>query len=590
LLERQGTPPVLFITRGFGDLLAIGNQQRPDLFALEIVKPEPLCAVVIEVDERLRADGSVEKALDLGAVEAEARRVLEAGHAVAAIAFLHSYRNPEHEEQLAERLLEMGFLHASTSSGLSSRLKILPRAQTTVVDAYLAPVVGKYLEKIDRGLEALSLHVMTSAGGLVRHDGYRAKDSLLSGPAGGVVGAVAAAQYSGEERILAFDMGGTSTDVTRYDGQLEYRWETIVGDAHLVSPSLAVETVAAGGGSVCRFDGHQLKVGPQSAGASPGPACYGNGGPFTLTDVNLLLGRLLEPHFPFRVDRAAAAARSLELQNEHRRCRGAELGAEELLFGFLQIANEKMAGAVRAISLRTGYDPGDYALLTFGGAGPQHACALADILEIDRVLVPRDAALLSAFGLGQAGIERFAERQVLECLEEVEERLHHWFLELEAEASSQLEKEGIQGRKLRIERQELFLRLSGQEATLKVRWEPRVDVAKEFAAAYEDHFGYRPPERDLEVESLRLMMSANTSGTEEVSLLPSGSAPGPSRRQQVFTSRGWMEGVVVERQHLALDSSLAGPGLVVEQHTVTVIEPGWRARLDSAGALILEKV
>ncbi|HEX6199176.1 MAG TPA: hydantoinase/oxoprolinase family protein, partial [Thermoanaerobaculia bacterium] len=324
LLERKGVATALFVTRGFGDLLVIGDQARPELFALAVEKPAPLHAEVVEVAERLAADGSVVEALELDGAAGEAlgRRVdelLAAGIRSAAVALLHAYRNPGHERALGRFLRERGVRHVSLSSELAPLIKILPRAETAVVDAYLAPILGDYLERVRRALPeagGATLHAMTSAGGLVGAAEYRAKDSLLSGPAGGVVGMADAGRRSGFERVIGFDMGGTSTDVARCDGAFEYVFEHRVGDARLLAPALAIETVAAGGGSVCRFAGGRLLVGPESAGADPGPACYGAGGPLTLTDVNLLLGRLDPERFGIPVDREAAEARLAELAAE----------------------------------------------------------------------------------------------------------------------------------------------------------------------------------------------------------------------------------------------------------------------------------
>ncbi len=308
LLERKGAATALFITRGFGDLLRIGTQQRPDLFALAIEKPEPLYREVVEVPERLAADGSVLLPLDAEAVREAGRRLRAAGIETAAVALMHSFRNPAHEEELGEILRGCGFRYVSLSSQLAPLIKLLPRAETAVVDAYLAPILDRYLSGVAGALAEGSLHVMTSAGGLVRAGSFQAKDALLSGPAGGVVGAALSGRRSGLDRVIAFDMGGTSTDVARYDGDFEYLFEHRVGDAHLVAPALAIESVAAGGGSICSYDGIQLRVGPESAGAWPGPACYGAGGPLTLTDVNLLLGRLDPGRFeiPTRSDRGGA--------------------------------------------------------------------------------------------------------------------------------------------------------------------------------------------------------------------------------------------------------------------------------------------
>ncbi|HWK89081.1 MAG TPA: hydantoinase/oxoprolinase family protein, partial [Longimicrobium sp.] len=354
LLERRGAPTALFITRGFGDLLRIGNQQRPDLFALDVRTREPLYAAAREVQERLAADGSVLAPLDLATLGDAAREMAGDGIRSAAVALMHSFRAPEHERAVRDALREAGFEHVSLSSDLAPFIGLLARADTAVVDAYLGPVIGRYLDGVRRELGGGRLHVMTSAGGLVRPEDFRARDSLLSGPAGGVVGAALAGRQSGFARVIAFDMGGTSTDVARVDGDFEYVWEHQVGGARIVAPALAIESVAAGGGSICAFDAQGVRVGPESAGASPGPACYGAGGPLTVTDCNLLLGRLDPARFAIPVDPApAAAAADALVQRIHET--GEAVERQALLAGLIDIADERMADAIRGISLRRGY-------------------------------------------------------------------------------------------------------------------------------------------------------------------------------------------------------------------------------------------
>ncbi|MES1245244.1 MAG: hydantoinase/oxoprolinase family protein [Acidobacteriota bacterium] len=569
LLERKGAATALFITRGFADLLLIGTQQRPDLFALNVEKPRPLFSEVVEVPERLAADGSVLVSLDPGSLREEAGRLLASGFESAAVALLHSYRNPRHEEELGEMLREAGFRHVSLSSRLAPLIRIVPRAETAVVDAYLSPVLKGYLAGVAGALSRGSLHVMTSAGGLVRASSFHAKDSLLSGPAGGVVGAALSGRRSGFSRIVAFDMGGTSTDVARYDGDFEYLFEHRVGDAHLVAPALAVESVAAGGGSICGFDGVQLHVGPESAGAWPGPACYGAGGPLTLTDVNLLLGRLDPARFEIPLD-VAAAERALD----------AEQGREALLEGFLEIANERMAEAIRSISLRRGYDPAEYALVAFGGAGAQHACALAELLGIENVVVPRDAGLLSALGLGAAVVERFAHRQVLEPLARVRDRLAGWLDELGREATEAVAGEGVSGA---VRRRILNLRFVGQDEALPIEGEP---IEEAFATAYREIYGYAPEGRSIELESIRVVAS---SAPEEMPLTESGAVEReaePSGQRRSWLG-GWREVPVFDRGLLRPGDTFQGPALVFESHSATVVAGGWRGRMDGAGNLVL---
>jgi len=564
LLERKGAPTALFITRGFADLLVIGTQQRPDLFALDIQKPRPLYQQVVEVEERLAADGSVLVPLKVGEIEG-----LQGIESVA-VALMHSYRNPDHEEAVGALLREAGFRHVSLSSRLAPLIKLLPRAETAVVDAYLSPILEGYLTRVGSALSSGTLHVMTSAGGLVRAGSFHAKDSLLSGPAGGVVGAALSGRRSGFSRLIAFDMGGTSTDVARYDGDFEYLFEHRVADAHLVAPALAVESVAAGGGSICGFDGAQLHVGPESAGAWPGPACYGAGGPLTLTDVNLLLGRLDPDRFEIPLD-AAAAERALEALGE---------GREALLEGFLEIANERMAEAIRSISLRRGYDPAEYALVAFGGAGAQHACALAELLGVEHVIVPRDAGLLSALGLGAAVIERFAHRQILEPLARVADRLPGWLDELGREATGAVAAEGVPGG---VRRRIVNLRFMGQDEALPVETEP-FDEA--FAVAYRQIYGYAPEGRTIEVESIRVVASSVVEEIFSESFQP-GSGAAASGTRQCWMAGAWSDVPVYDRAHLATGDAFPGPALVFESHSATVVAGGWQGRVDGAGNLVL---
>ena len=585
LLERKGAATVLFITRGFADLLRIGTQQRPDLFALEIVKPAPLYGRVVEVPERLAADGSVLIPLDAEAFRAAVRQLAGDGFQAAAVALMHSYRNPCHEEALGAVLRAEGFQHVSLSAELAPLIKLLPRAETAVADAYLSPVLEEYLAGVSGALGRGSLHVMTSAGGLVRAASFRAKDGLLSGPAGGVVGAALSGRRSGFDRVIAFDMGGTSTDVARWAGDFEYLFEHQVGDAHLVAPALAIESVAAGGGSICSFDGAQLKVGPESAGAWPGPACYGAGGPLTLTDVNLILGRLAPDRFEIPLDPAAAER---ALAGLRARMGASDSGAESVLAGLLDIANERMAEAIRSISLRRGYDPAGYALVAFGGAGAQHACALAALLGIENVLVPADAGLLSALGLGAAVIERFAHRQVLEPLDAVRARLAAWLDELGREAAAAVAAEGIAPEDIAVRRRLLNLRFAGQETTLAVEHESDDAIEPAFAAAYRDIYGYAPEGRAIELESVRAIASSTASGVDEgTAPTPQPVEASPTGLRRCWTGDDWREVPFFDRARLCPGAAFVGPALIFESHSATFVAAGWRGRVDGVKNLVL---
>jgi 5-oxoprolinase (ATP-hydrolysing) len=386
--------------------------------------------------------------------------------------------------------------------------------------------------------------------------------------------------------VIAFDMGGTSTDVARWDGDFEYLFEHRVGDAHLVAPALAIESVAAGGGSICAFDGIQLKVGPESAGAWPGPACYGAGGPLTLTDVNLILGRLDPDRFEIPLD-PAAAGRGLDGLRD--RMGAADPGPEAVLAGLLDIANERMAEAIRSISLRRGYDPAGHALVAFGGAGAQHACAVAELLGIASVLVPADAGLLSALGLGAAVVERFAHRQVLEPLDLARPRLAAWLEELGREAAEAVAAEGIAMEEIAVRRRLLNLRFAGQEAVLAVEHESDATIEPAFAAAYREVYGYAPEGRAIELESVRVIASSRSSETD-VQAVPPPEAFGaePTRRRRCWTGEAWGDVPFFDRARLRPGAAFTGPALVFEAHSATVVGEGWRGRVDGAGNLVLE--
>jgi len=591
LLERRGAPVAHFITAGFEDLLEIGGQQRPDLFALHIKKAEPLPELVVGVRERLAADGSVIEPLDREDLVATITALSERGISCASITLLHGHRNPVHEEMLEEMLVEAGFEYVARSSSLSPFQGLLRRSVTCTVDAYLGPVISDYLHAVERDLgDGSGLHIMTSAGGLVSADAYRSIDSLLSGPAGGVLGAALTGQRSGRDRVIAFDMGGTSTDVARFDGDFEYVFSHRVGPVELAAPALAIETVAAGGGSICLVEQGRLAVGPQSAGAMPGPASYGAGGPLTLTDVNLLLGRLVAKRFPIPIDLDAAQTRFRELRQELQEAgRGAGTD-EEILEGLLRIADERMAEAIRHISVRKGIDPSGYALVAFGGAGGQHACRLAELLGMEEVLLPADAGLLSAVGLGHAVIERFARREVLRPLEEVADRLDGWLEELAHEAEAALEGEDVEPNHIDDPRHFVELRYVGQDATLEIEALPGGDLERQFEEVYFRLFSYRPRARGIEVVSLRVVVRSLRPEVAPVAkeAAADGLAVNRARFQRCFLDGDWRDVPCHEAAELAVGLEIGGPALIQQEHSALVVRPGWRARsLGDGGVRLL---
>ncbi len=591
LLEKKGSRTLLVITKGFGDLLRIGTQQRPDIFAREVRKEPPLPEGVLEVEERIDAAGRVLHSPDERRCLALLRQKKAEGYEAVAIALMNAYRNTQHEELLVRLAQEAGFRYVSASALLTPVIRFLPRTETAVVDAYLARTVGDYLDRIRRVLSSgSSLHVMTSAGGLVRAGDYRPRDSLLSGPAGGVVGAALKGEASGSEHLITFDMGGTSTDVSRYHGRYDYRYELEIGGVHVLAPALTIETVAAGGGSVCWYDGHRLRVGPASAGAAPGPACYGAGGPLTLTDVNLLLGRLDPAAFGIPVVPEAARRRLEELRTAIGDRAGKIPASEELLTGFLDIANEIMAGAIRKISVARGYAPASYDLLAFGGAGGMHAAGVAALLGIRRILIPEDAGLLSAYGIGHAALERFAEQQVLSPLGQCRKELPRLFSATEKKALQELRKEGVAEEEMTIRERLLFMRYQGQESSLEIPWQEGTDPEAAFLEEYRRIFGHVNEQGEIEVESLRVIAVTETSSVPGKKEEPEPYAPAPHHHIRAYVSGAWREVPVFIREEMRPGARLEGFALFLDAHSTTVVEEGWVLHLDAQATAVMEHV
>lgn len=470
LLERKGTKPVLIATQGFGDLPLIGTQQREHLFSLNIHKSNPLFEQIIEVKERIDSNGEILESLSESEINRVLRTVYHSNNKVIVIALLNSYKNPLHEKTLLHLLKTKGYKYVCASFQLGRIISYLPRIQTSLVNGYLMPVLTDYLDNIKLKLdENSSLKLMTSSGGLVDASTFHSKDSLLSGPAGGVIGAVSHAVKSGIKKIIAFDMGGTSTDVSRYTGNFDYIYQTKVGEQTINSPALYIETVAAGGGSICSYDGFKFSVGPQSAGAFPGPACYGAGGALTITDINLLLGRIYPGSFGIPVSGEYAMERLAEMKSEYSSLR--ELSDDEILQGFFDIANEKMAKTIEKISLARGYDPSEYVLLAFGGAGGLHACKIAEILNIESIVVPYDAGILSASGIAHARIERIIHRQVLKYYSSTKSALPELLKEMRKEADQLLLLDGLGSEDILTQQVYLYLRFQGQDDTIEITLE-----------------------------------------------------------------------------------------------------------------------
>ncbi|WP_421830844.1 hydantoinase B/oxoprolinase family protein [Larkinella sp.] len=590
LLERKGGRVGLIVTKGFKDLLKIGTQQRPDLFQLNIPPAELVYDTVFELDERMDADGQPVKPLAEDSMIQLLEHLQLTKPEVVAVSLMNAYSNPAHEQQMGAALREAGFL-VTLSSELSSAIQYLPRTQTTVVDAYLTPVLRSYLSNLTRQLGGNPVRVMTSGGGLVKADLFQPKDSLLSGPAGGVIGAGHVAKSLDGfsiNRTLTLDVGGTSTDVARFDGRVDYQFTTKVGPFALQSPSLAVETVAAGGGSVCWFDETgstfgQLRVGPQSAGASPGPACYGAGGPLTITDVNLLLGRVHPALFgiPVQVEKARAALQRVRKQVEQKT--GKAVDEESLLLGFERIANETMAGAIRKISVARGFDPRDYALLVFGGAGGLHGCAVAQLLGIQTLILPFDGGLLSAYGIGQARIERMAVQQILQSLEKAAPELARMVNDLINEATAALRQDVGEQTAVEVNNVLFFMRLQGQESTIEVPYvelmDRKIGSVLELEKELEDRFRYRyqqlyghfPANRVIELESIRVLVSEQRQR----------STANPITAPDVRATPAFSVGSVPVYEWITLPEGaiFKGPALLLNTTSSGFLEEGWEVTI-----------
>lgn len=581
LLEKKGANVTFLVTKGFKDLLYIGTQQRPSLFQLNIPEPDLLYANVMEVEERLGANGEILQEL----TDEEINRILsilkKTDLQAIAIAFLHSYSNPIHEKKLGDALKNAGFPFISLSCELTPSIKILPRAQTALVNAYLLPVIHNYFKNIELKLNKNSnLLVMTSAGGLVAADFFNPKDSLLSGPAGGVVGSARIAQQLGFERILTFDMGGTSTDAARFDGAYDYQFVTKVGNAEMASPALAIETVAAGGGSICSFDGNKLTVGPESAGALPGPACYGAGGPLTITDVNLLLGKL-DPSamgIPIHTQPAWTALRQLQVQILERTT--AYYSENELLLGFETIANEKMADAIRKISVAKGFDPKDYALLAFGGAGGLHACKIAELLGNQEIILPYDGGLLSAYGIGNARMERLAAQQVLELYANYEYRLPQLVQDLANQALQNLQKEGYAADETEVVRRLVYLRFKGQDSTLEIPYDE--NLLQSFENQYKNLFGHYPQGRAIEVESVKVMVGTKIPPLAQTNKKIEKYIPKPFKIASETPVFQWDE--------LQEGAQIEGPAILLNPTSTAFIEAGWEAEVRQDRNIVIKRL
>jgi 5-oxoprolinase (ATP-hydrolysing) len=613
LLERSYARAALITNKGHGDLLRIGTQQRPDLFAIDILKPPAVTEDVFEIDARLRADGASDVAVDHEQVAMIASQLHLLGIRTVAIALMHSDFNPAHELQVEEILRQAGVARVSCSHRLAPFVGLLARAQTAAANAALEPILQAYLNSIEAGLSRTtgerpdsretregragaeqSLLIMTSAGGLVRSNRFDAIDGLLSGPAGGVVGAAHVAAALGFSQAIGFDMGGTSTDVSRLAEHFELAFEHEIGGTRVLAPTLDIQTIAAGGGSICSFALGRLSVGPESAGASPGPACYGQGGPMTLTDVNLLLGRVDVQSFGVPLDVAASERRLDELRSTIEGHTEQAIGRTDLLEGLVNIADEKMAGAIRSVTTGRGHDPQGHALVAFGGAGGQHACGVADRLGITTVIVPAHAGVLSAQGLAHSKPERFAQRQVLRLMDDMGDDLVALADVLAGDATRQVcEMLGDSGTTVRMTRRIASMRMLGQSTTIECEWPLGMGTASlrsRFLSRYRAVFGYTPESPRVEVVSLRVIAAVHDESSADDTLVSTAGARATPARCLTCSFGGQrLQTDVFERRELSPGDVITGPAMLIDESSTSVIPPGWQGLLSANLDLVLRR-
>jgi 5-oxoprolinase (ATP-hydrolysing) len=588
LLERKGSKAALVITQGFADLLEIGSQARPELFNLSIKKPSKLYSSVLEVEERVNAKGEVLKALNHEKLRRDLEALKASGIDSIAICLLNSYVNPCHEIEVKRIAEGCAFSHLSVSTELTPTLQVLPRCGTAMINAYLSPIIEDYVQSLRQSMPKAEIRMMTSAGGLVSDRHFVGKDSLLSGPAGGVVGFIHAAKAEGYDQLIGFDMGGTSTDVSRYAGEYEYRFNFEQGGYPLVAPMLAIETVAAGGGSICSFDGQRLCVGPESAGANPGPACYGRGGPLTITDVNLFCGKIVEEFFPFPLDNTAVKKRLTEIQEQL----DSPMSLAALAEGFSCIAKQKMASAIKSISSAKGYNPADHTLVAFGGAGAQHACQIADALNMETILLAPFGGILSAYGIGMADIHRFSEKSVLAPFTpENLEKLFPQIREIEEKAIEAILAEGIPLRSAPETVYHFDLRYLGEDSVITVKGKDYSSIKKEFENLHLQFYAFIHKDRAIELTTLRIEVIATRPKIEIPLLKKRETGKLKAVRTIVCQFEGKdIETPIYQRGEVFPGDKIQGPALLVEGFSTIVIDPSWQATLSSHGSLILKRV
>jgi 5-oxoprolinase (ATP-hydrolysing) len=600
LLERRGERTVLFITRGFRDALRIAYQNRPRLFDRHIVLPEMLYSKVVEVEERVAARGEVLIPLDIEPVRRDLETAFREGFRSIAIVLMHGYRHSEHERRLAALARSIGYEQVSVSHEVSPLMRLVSRGDTTVVDAYLSPILRRYVSRLAAEVQGVRLMFMQSNGGLTDARRFAGKDSILSGPAGGVVGAIRASKAAGFEKIIGFDMGGTSTDVSHYGGELERTFESQVAGVRMRAPMMSIHTVAAGGGSILRFDGSRYRVGPDSAGARPGPASYRAGGPLTVTDANVMLGKIRPDFFPavfgadgtLPLDDALVRQKFAQLAQEIRLATGDARSPEQVAEGFVEIAVAGMAEAIRKISVQRGYDVTEYTLCCFGGAAGQHACLVADALGMARVLIHPFAGVLSAYGIGLADTVAMREEAVEVKLETGQLPVLSQVLgRLEDAARGELAAQGAAAERISARRR-VHVRYDGTDSTLVVEFGDVAGMVEQFEAAYRKRYSFLMPARGLIAESVSV---------EAIGVAPplnekrheadrAKREPRPERWTRIYTGGAEHRTPIFLREDLSPSDRIPGPAVIAELHATTVVEPGWQAEVSRLDHLVLERV
>jgi 5-oxoprolinase (ATP-hydrolysing) len=608
LLERKGDRTLLVITKGFRDALRIGYQARPKIFAKHIIKPGMLYECVVEVDERVLADGTIERALDLDAVRTGLVQAKADGINAVAVVLMHAYRYSDHEQKIAALARELGFDQVSASHEVSPLIKLVGRGDTTVVDSYLSPILRRYVSRVAGDLNreeapanATRLMFMMSSGGLTAADLFRGKDAILSGPAGGVVGMAETGRSAGFKNLIGFDMGGTSTDVSHYAGQYERAFETEVAGVRMRAPMMLIHTVAAGGGSILHYDGARFRVGPDSAGANPGPKCYRRGGPLAVTDANVMVGKLISDFFPRIFGPQQDQALDADAVRTAFAAMAKQIGggktSEEVADGFIKIAVENMANAIKKISVQRGYDVTRYALNCFGGAGGQHACLVADALGMTSVLIHPLSSLLSAYGMGLADIRSVRQRAIEEPFgDKARKTLETTGRRLGKEAIAEVRGQGVPANKITLHLR-AHIRYAGTDTPLVVDAGKNGKLASiatmkaAFERAHKAQFSFIDRSKQLVIEAVSVeAVGGGAKFNEKAHKIARGKLPKPARRTRFFSGGKWHRALVYTRDTLSPGHKIKGPAIVVEPHQTVVVEHGWQAELTAKDHLVLRRV